>query len=808
MRPGLLRRWRRRSRGMRVSTRLLLIIAVCLLPTTLLQLGASWSQWAERKAQLGDLATRQAELLAGNMAGIAEAARILLGAAGEVHQIRAQESACGPRLARLAQAAPGFAFLALVDAQGGIACSSDPAVLGGGTGATWVTDARNVTGFTGGRYATTPTHPGGVLPFYRPLGGEGVAGTGTLVAALDLSWLAGHLHRLQGEGSPFLASGVLTIADADGIILGRSVRHAEFVGRAVPPPAAPMLRAERPGILRMRSIDGTERVIGYTPPLPANHRLGALVGFHEPELMGDIEHTLRRGALLLGLVSAVVFALTLLVARRFIARPAQALLAVARRWREGDLAARAPDWGEGSEFGQLAAAYNGMAMALQRREEEQRSHAETLEARVAERTEALLASNRRLLTEIGERRQAESALLQAQKVQAVGQLAGGIAHDFNNILQAVSGGVALIRKRAGDPAAVERLAGMVEDAARRGTSITRRLLAFARREELRPDALDLGELLAGLQEILSATLGARIRVEVDAEPGLPAVLADRGQLETVLVNLATNARDAMPGGGSLTLSARRERVAEGQTPGLAPGDYLCLGVVDTGEGMDSVTLARAAEPFFTTKPLGQGTGLGLAMARSFAEGSGGALGIESERGQGTRILLWLPVAVPAAATGRDPAAAPPASRAPRPADGPREARLLLVDDDAMVRAVLAAQLAEAGFTVAEAADGAETLRLMGAAAGEAPFDVLVTDLAMPGMDGVALIREAQRLRPALPAILLTGYAGDVAALAVGEAIGRGAFALLRKPVTGAQLADQVAAMLDAAVPERREPAAQ
>ncbi|WP_270939290.1 sensor histidine kinase, partial [Falsiroseomonas oryzae] len=330
-------------------------------------------------------------------------------------------------------------------------------------------------------------------------------------------------------------------------------------------------------------------------------------------------------------------------------------LAAARRWREGDLGVRAPACGRGSEFGQLAAAYNDMAAALQRRDEALRGHAESLEAAVAARTRELTEANERLRIEVAERRSTESALLQAQKVQAVGQLAGGIAHDFNNVLQAVLGGVTLIRRRVADPAAVQRLAGMIEDSAQRGQSITRRLLTFSRREELRAEPLPVVELLEGLREVLGATLGPRIRVQVRAQPGLPPILADRSQLETVLVNLATNARDAMPAGGTLTISADTAEVADGDATGLAAGRYVRLAVSDTGEGMDAETLARAADPFFTTKPLGQGTGLGLTMARSFAQGSGGRLGIESAAGAGTTVSLWLPVAVARAAADAPPA---------------------------------------------------------------------------------------------------------------------------------------------------------
>jgi signal transduction histidine kinase/ActR/RegA family two-component response regulator len=782
-------RGRGSTSSMRVSTRILLIIATCLLPTIGLQTAVSWSQWAERKAQLDELAIRQAQLLAGNVDGIAEGARILLGAATEFRQIHTFGSDCGARLASLRRHAQGFAFVAAVDADGRIRCASDPALLDNSEHPAWSEGARLAPGFTAGSFARSPHYPNGFLPFYMPLAAGEAAEQGTLVAALDLTWLEEHLRRLKRDGSPILANGVLTVADAQGIILGRDTRHADFVGRQFPAAAMPLVQATTPGVIRLRSIDGTDRLVGYTPPTAANHRLAAVVGFHEPELMGDMERTLLWGALLLALVTLATFGMTLLVGRRFITRPTEALLAVARRWRQGDLAARAPEADRRSEFGLIAAAFNEMATALQRRDDEMRGHAAIQEARVAERTQELILANTRLQAEITERRNTEAALLQAQKMQAVGQLAGGIAHDFNNVLQAVLGGAAVIRRRAGDAAAVQRLTGMIEEAARRGESVTRRLLAFSRREELRADILDVGALLGGLREVLAATLGARIKVEVEAAPGLPSVIADRGQLETVLVNLATNARDAMPRGGTLTLSAGVERVAEeAGVTGLAPGAYVHLAVADTGEGMSEATLARATEPFFTTKPLGQGTGLGLAMARSFAQGSGGSLAITTEQGRGTKVSLWLPVACSGAGGG-----VAPASRAPvaHPPCRNRRLRVLLADDERIVREVLAAHLLDEGYEVAEAGDGSAALEMLGRAG---RFDLLVSDLAMPGLDGVALIAEAQRRQPGLPAILVTGYAGDAATLAVGAAVG-GTFTLLRKPLTGALLLDHVAALI-------------
>ncbi|MBV8613835.1 MAG: PAS domain-containing protein, partial [Acetobacteraceae bacterium] len=412
-------------------------------------------------------------------------------------------------------------------------------------------------------------------------------------------------------------------------------------------------------------------------------------------------------------------------------------------------------------------------------EEELRGLTQSLEARVQEEVAAREAAQRRAA--------------HAERMQALGQLAGGIAHDLNNVLQAVQGGTMLIEKRARDPEDTRRLAKMVLEAVARGASITRRLLSFARRGDLRAESVDAAALLDGLRDILGHALGAGIAVRVEVEAGLPALLADKGQLETALVNLATNARDAMPEGGTLTLAADRAVVADG-TPhpaGLAPGVYVRLRVIDTGTGMDQATLARVMEPFFTTKPRGKGTGLGLSMAQGFAEQSGGALRVESAPGQGTMVFIWLPQAdaVP------PPAASPRVSLAAAPGAG-TAGRVLLVDDEAMVRETLALELEEAGYAVLPAADAGAALTAL--EAGET-VDILVTDLTMPGgMDGLGLIREVRARRPGLPAVLLTGYAGDGtgAALAVSGIV-NGTFSLLRKPISGTQLADRVAALLAA-----------
>jgi signal transduction histidine kinase/ActR/RegA family two-component response regulator len=395
---------------------------------------------------------------------------------------------------------------------------------------------------------------------------------------------------------------------------------------------------------------------------------------------------------------------------------------------------------------------------------------------------------RRVQQEVAAREAAQLRAAQAERMQALGQLAGGIAHDINNVLQAASGALTLIQRRPGNEAGVLRLAKLGSDSIARGASITRRLLAFGRRGDLRAEPLDVAGLLGGVQEILNYTLGAGIEVVTELPDDLPPVAADKGQLETALVNLATNARDAMPNGGRIVFSAEREVVAVGvlaHPAGLSPGRYVRFDVVDSGQGMDAETLARAREPFFTTKKAGAGTGLGLPMAFGFAEQSGGGLAIDSRVGQGTTVSLWLPESEGTpCCTDTTPARAEPRGRA---------ARVLVVDDEDAVREVLSRYLEDAGYLVLRASSGAEALSLLAA---RRDVDALLTDLSMPGMDGLALIRSAQDRRPDLPAILLTGFAEDAAALALGVTIA-GRISLLRKPVSDTALLDHLDTMLAA-----------
>jgi PAS domain S-box-containing protein len=346
--------------------------------------------------------------------------------------------------------------------------------------------------------------------------------------------------------------------------------------------------------------------------------------------------------------------------------------------------------------------------------------------------------------------QAKEAFFHSQKMEAVGRLTGGVAHDFNNLLMAVLGSLELLRKRMPDD---PRLTGLLDNAiqgAQRGASLTKRMLAFARRTELNPEALDVPALVHGMADLLQRSLGPSVHIETRFPLSLPPARADANQLELALLNLAVNARDAMPDGGTIVVSARVDRVTQ-QTENLAPGRYVCLSVTDTGEGMDAETLTHAAEPFFTTKGIGKGTGLGLSMVHGMSEQSGGRLVLKSRKGEGTTAEIWLPVAIQQAET-----LVPLQQAAAQPSDeDTRSLVILAVDDDALVLMNTIAMLEDLGHTVHEAASGKEALDVFRR---EKDIDVVITDQAMPAMTGTQLADAIRAERRDVPIILATGFA--------------------------------------------------
>jgi PAS domain S-box-containing protein len=378
--------------------------------------------------------------------------------------------------------------------------------------------------------------------------------------------------------------------------------------------------------------------------------------------------------------------------------------------------------------------------------------------------------------EMTERRRAEELLRQAQKMETIGQLTGGVAHDFNNLLAAIQGNLELLRKRLPDDPQIQRFIDGALKGAQRGASLTSRLLAFARKQDLKPEPTDLNNLLDGVRSLMERSIGPLITVEYAVTPDLPPAKVDTNQLELAILNLAVNARDAMPEGGQLTISLDQcDEDAE------LPGRYLRLSVSDTGTGMDAATLKSAIEPFFSTKELGKGTGLGLSMVHGLAVQLGGALRLHSEAGRGTTAELWLPVSPAPVKEVVEMAAETIAT--------PVASTILVVDDDALINMNTVDMIEDLGHTAIEAYSGKQALEIL---ASGRQIDALITDYAMPGMTGVELADRARAMRPGLPILLATGYA-DLPSGTTTD------LPRLAKPYQQSELATQVSRLLVARV---------
>ncbi|GBD48641.1 response regulator [Methylopila sp. Yamaguchi] len=424
----------------------------------------------------------------------------------------------------------------------------------------------------------------------------------------------------------------------------------------------------------------------------------------------------------------------------------------------------------------------------------QKRVADKLDELVQERTRDLEQALQQLRTEVADRERAEEQLRQAQKMEAVGQLTGGIAHDFNNMLTGVIGSLDIIRRRidSGRLDDLERFMTAASTSAQRAANLTQRLLAFSRRQSLDPRAIDVNALVRSLEELLLRTIGESIVLQLSLAEPLDAAIADANQLESAILNLAINARDAMPDGGALTVETREVEIEPGarHDRDLPAGAYIVITIADTGVGISTERMKKVFDPFFTTKPIGQGTGLGLSMVYGFAKQSGGQAKISSRVGQGTSVSLYLPSA---GSSSVQAAAVQPVG--PRIADGDGE-RVLIVEDEDAVRQVLREALNELGYETEEAADAQAALRLL---ASERRFDMMISDVGLPGMNGRQLADEARTARPRLPILFVTGYAEN----AEFRAGFLGAnMSMITKPFTLETVADKIRSMLAVQAPPR------
>ncbi|MET4802639.1 response regulator [Bradyrhizobium sp. LB11.1] len=417
---------------------------------------------------------------------------------------------------------------------------------------------------------------------------------------------------------------------------------------------------------------------------------------------------------------------------------------------------------------ELAAAINAL-LRVRSSEDALRALNATLDEQVRARTAELEKTNRQLRQEVAQRKKVESELLQAQKMEAVGQLTGGLAHDFNNLLTAVVGNLDMIRSRATEPR-ITRLADNAFKAAERGSKLTAQLLAFSRTQKLATESVDINRLIEGTYELLNQSLGANVAIKTNLDPITPSVIADSNQLEVSILNLAINARDAMPDGGTLTITTACNDSDDRR---------VVLSVTDTGTGMPPEVIARAFDPFFTTKPPGKGTGLGLSQVYGLVRQMGGDVDIKSEIGKGTSVRLLLRRAAPATDVGTDASGS---------AESGHAERILVVDDDHDVRGLMTSFLSEIGYAVHEADHGNAALAMQKSVNPQ----LMIIDFSMPGTNGAEVVKAARAVQPSLPVLFVSGYA-DSAALEAAT----GSAPFLRKPFRPAELAAAVRTALDA-----------
>ncbi|WP_456638508.1 ATP-binding protein [Bradyrhizobium sp. USDA 10063] len=690
-----------------------------------------------RQVEVQDEALGLAKLAAAEQQQIVQGVRQALIALSELPAIKAKDvQGCNAYLSRIKQRYPEFIVFIVVDMNGSSFCDSTrehkPTTA---AGRSYFARVVKTGKFTIGEFAIGRSTGQNVLQFALPFyDDEGRMG-GLVIAALSLDWLADYIAN---KGVPEGAA--LAITDRNGICLARYPDNGRYVGKKLPI-VDPMLYNGT--VADIVNIDGVRRIVGFAA---VGEDLLVGFGLGKAQTFTKIEHRTQRDVLFIVMSALIVLILTAWGAQRLIQRPFAQLVDAANRWRIGEFGQRVDIPGN-SEIARVARAFNAMADALKHREHE--------------------------LSE------AREQFHQSQKMESVGQLTGGVAHDFNNLLTVVSANLELIE--AGDDIGkARRFAAAARRAVDRGAKLTAQLLAFSRRQVLNPKPVNANQLVSEFQGLIRKAVGEACRVKVWTTEGLWLCHVDPARLETALLNLALNARDAMPNGGVLDIEMRNIVVVEGAVAGCLPGSYVKLSVRDTGSGMSSEVRDRAFEPFFTTKEVGKGTGLGLSMVYGFVRQSGGHIAIESALGRGTTVALYLPKATdkPGVEIEDVQSQAFPAG----------SERILVVEDNDDLLDLTSAMLSRSGYQVRCARNGAEALRMLRSE----QFDLLLSDIVMPnGINGIEVAREARQLNRGIKVLLASGYAGD--ALERHRAVGE--FPIIDKPFRMSELAARLRSIL-------------
>jgi signal transduction histidine kinase len=840
-------------------------MAVALLPAIAIQGYNEFDLRRARQVEVQNQARNLAELAAAEQQQIVQGIRQVLIALSELPSIKARDStACDAYLAVMKQRFPAFLVFVATDLDGQPFCNTDRdrKPVNVATRA-YFASVQKTGAFTVGEFSTGLITHRKVIQFALPFYGDDGRMGGVIIAVLGLDWLADHIAH---KGAP--AGAALAIMDRDGTYLARYPDNGLFVGRKLPVGNNPKL--DHGSTVDLVDLDGVERIVAFSPLGADSGGLLVSFGLDKAQVFSQIQRHTQRDIFLIVLSTSLVLILTSLGARRFIHRPLGQLVDAANQWRLGEYTRRV-DIVDKSEIAHVADAFNMMADALERREQElseAKLKAEEAAARITmifesttdsvvvidpdwrisylnARASAQIAGGRDLIgvglrdvpvddpdpeifsrlreamsdqrptsfevlcrrrgtwyslnafpssqglavyfRDITEQKQAVEArrlmqeqLHQSQKMESVGQLTGGVAHDFNNLLMVVSGNLQLIEEAA-DNARVRRFTAAARRAADRGAKVTAQLLAFSRRQRLSPKLVNANELISEFRGLIRQAVGDACEVKLSTGGSLWVCHVDPSLLETALLNLALNGRDAMPDGGVLEIAARNVVLDEGAVAGCLPGSYVQVSVSDTGCGMPPEVRDRVFEPFFTTKEVGKGTGLGLSMVYGFVRQSGGHVAVESVPGAGTTVALYLPKAT------QEPDAEVEAIQTQDIPGGSE--RILVVDDNEALLEVTSAMLTASGYRVLCARNGAEAIRMF--ESGQ-QFDLVFSDVVMPnGMNGVELAREARRLSKGIKVLLTSGYSGDV--LQRHQAVGE--FPIIDKPFSLADLARRLRSIL-------------
>ncbi len=768
---------------MSVRRHLILLAAMCMLPAIVLLASSQLELRRARQAEVRRDVFGLAQSEAGEAKAVVSGARQFLTALAQAPAIREHNDLyCSAILANLKNEYPSYASIVADDSSGRSFCSSAPGRV--------VYDNRNPAflaalksrRFAVGQYAVSPLTRSSVLPVAEPVITPDDRLLGVLVLSIDLRWLARDLQTRLPPGTG------LTVADRNEAVLVRVPPDQITNGGQLPAGYLDGARSHGTTAAEMTGPDGTMEVTAYAVAGPPEYGLDVIATRNKEMAFTALNRATRDGIVVIVVGLVLGLAMAVGMARRFIQAPIKELLAKAERLRRGDYTPHPTSIEEQSELGRLGGALNALATALQERERD-RDNAEqrllqlaaTLEQRVEERTRELATTN--------------ATLVQAQKLDAIGQLTGGIAHDFNNLLAAILGSLELALKRTDDPKQT-RLLTVAQQAAERGAKLTAHMLAFSRKQDLVLQPVAANDVITGMTELLRRAIGPMVRVEHDLDLQLWPALADPVQLEVALLNLAVNARDAMPDGGTLTFRTRNVTTTEeaARRSALPPGEYAMVTVSDTGAGMPENVQAKAFEPFFTTKGPGKGTGLGLSMVYGFTRQAGGTVTIDSRCGTGTAtgtttgtaISLYLPRATAVPDNAR--AAAAPGGRMKR-------LRVLVVDDDPHVRSSTADMLRELGHEVREAANGDDALEVLH----DTPdCDLILADYVMPQMTGLQLADTVRTRFPGVPVLLTTGYAES----AVRHDWAERGYHSLQKPFHSEELATALQSVMAFADTER------